>query len=189
MRAGAPVLETAADPDVWFVGPDATRGFDEWLPQAVELVTHTVPGADDPDRLPYIALVLARIARPAEGVLPHRMIRWLDLDELPLVATFAMAPREDVGDGAWFLDARDGEPVEPPIVDAVPAPDGVDVRRAVVWSDVDGGLLVETRYVVDQGDPDVVVLVQAAHRVPGRVVAVLDDLDRLAAGLRVRRRG
>lgn len=189
MTPAAPVLEASADPDVWFVGPDETRPFEQWLPQAVDLVTHTVPGADDPDRRAYVTLVLARIGQPADNLLPYRMIRWLDLDELPFVVTFGMAPREDVGDGSWFLDARDGDPVEAPIIDAVRAPDGLTVRRGVVWTEVQGGLLVEARYVVDEADPDVVVLVQAANRVPGRVVAALDDLDRLAAGLRVRRDG
>jgi hypothetical protein len=173
-----PRLAVDPDPAVWFVGPTDARPFEVWLPEAVDLVKGVFEiGPEQAEKEQYVTLVLERIGQPSESPLPYRVVRWLDLQTLPLLASFGMVERSDaVREIEEFLSAVE-EAVETPIVEDVPGPDGLTIRRAVSYSDVEGGLLVQVRYVVDTGDDEVVLLVLAGARSPGAIVSALDDLD------------
>jgi hypothetical protein len=158
-----PRLAVDPDPAVWFVGPTDARPFEVWLPDAVDLVKGVFEiGPEQAEKEQYVTLVLERIGQPSESPLPYRVVRWLDLQTLPLLASFGMVERSDaVREIEEFLSAVE-EVVETPIVE---------------YSDVEGGLLVQVRYVVDTGDDEVVLLVLAGARSPGAIVSALDDLD------------
>lgn len=181
-----PRLTVRPDPAVWFVGPDEERPFEVWLPEAVELLKSVFGvGRRQTEVEHYLTLMLERIGRPSDGPLPYRLVRWLDVAELPVVASFGMVPRED--DLHEFLSVGDPSTVETPIVEDVPAPAGTTVRRAVSYSSDEAGLLVEVRYVVDTGDDEAVMLVLAGDRRPGAIVSVVDDLDAFALSAAIER--
>lgn len=182
-------LAVQPDPAVWFIGPTEERPLDVWLPEAVELVKGVFGiGRKQAELEHYVTLMLERIGRPSDGPVPYRIVRWLDVQELPLVASFGMVARE-VGEGdlQQFLSVGDATTVETPIVEDVTAPDGTTIRRAVSYSSDEGALLVEVRYIVDTGDDEAVLLLVAGDRRPGAIVAALDDLDAFARTARIER--
>lgn len=162
----------------WVIGPTEDRPLDDWLPGAVELMMRQFdPPRRKRDRMrEYVTAMLARVGRPDDGMLPYLLFRWPDPARPPDVAFFGLVGRDD--DAATdFLAARETSPVEAPVVEQVPCPPGVAVRRAVSYAQPDTALFVQVRYVVDNDHPEAVVYVQSGGRNPGPVIGYLDDLD------------
>lgn len=183
-------LDVLPDPDVWFIGPDERRGFDEWLPQAVELLRKSFGvKRRQRDVVEFLTLMLARLGRPSESPLPYRLIRWLRLEDVPFVASFGVVPREIAEDGMDdFLAVTDGDPVEAPVIEEVSAPTGTSIRRSITYGRDEiqpESLLIEVRYVVDTGLPDAVAMVHAGAVSPGELMGVLRDLDDFARVIRI----
>ena len=184
-----PRLDVSPDPDVWFIGPSDERDFEAWLPRAVELLKTTFGvKRKELEVENYLTQMLARIGRPDDSPLPYRLIRWLDLHEMPFVASFGLAMRAEVEDHLdEFLFVGDSNTVEKPIVEDVACPEGTNIRRAVSYSQDETALLVEVRYVIDTGDPEMMTIVHAANRGPGEIMGALTDLDVFARAVRITR--
>jgi hypothetical protein len=133
----------------------------------------------------HLNRTLARIGRPDRSPLPLKIIRWLELGEVPLVARVGLVERPAGEDVEAFLAAEDSAPVEPPVVTQLEAGAGVSVRRSLAYSQQGRGLFVEARYVIDNGNPAAVVMVHAGDRSPASLIAALDDLDAAARCMRV----
>lgn len=177
----APALRLSPDPAVWFIGPDDERPYERWLPEAVELMMAVAqpPRRERARTEHFLTMMLGRIGRVDDHPLPYRVIKWLDLRQLPVVVYLGLVSRDAEAVEA-FLRAEDSAAVEPPVITHLPAAPGVIARRSLAYSQVEGELFVQTRYVVDDADPEVVVCLQAGQRSPGRVVSALEDLDALA---------
>lgn len=184
-----PRIAVTPDPNVWFIGPSDEREYEEWLPQAVKLLKVAFSiGRKHAEEENYLTLMLARIGRPDDSPLPYKLIRWLDLKEMPLVAYFGMAPREEVAENFdAFLGASDANTVEKPVVEDVDTDEGISIKRAVSYNQDETALLIEVRYVVDTGDAELVTLVHAVNRSPGEIVGALADLDAFARSVRITR--
>ncbi|HET6561428.1 MAG TPA: hypothetical protein VFG72_06105 [Marmoricola sp.] len=177
-------LDLDLDDLPWVIGPTEQRPFKQWLPAAVLLMSQIFDVRQRKERK-YVTAMLERIGRPDRGPLPYKLIRWLELGEVPLVASFGMVERGTPELLEAFLAAADSGPVERPVIEDVPAPAGVIVRRSLSYSQPDAGLFVEARYVIDNGHPAAVALLHAGERSPGAVVSALDDLDALALRMHV----
>ena len=179
-------LDVDLDRLPWIIGPTEQRPLEEWLPEAVTLMKEVFGvGRKQLEVENYLAAMLERIGREEDERLPYQLIRWLDLRELPFVASFGMAERAGDEMIEEFLRSSDLGPVEPPVVEQLPAPAGSSIRRAITYSQPDAGVFVEVRYVVDTGHPEAVALLHAGSRSPAEVMAALEDLDAAAATLRV----
>jgi len=180
---GAPGLRLDADlTDLPLViGPTEHRPLDRWLGDAVELMMQTfeVEPADLQVRN-YLTRMLERIGRPDDGLLPYRLIRWLDFRDLPLVASFGMVDRAGAEELEAYLEFADSAPVEKPIVEVVDGRSQNVVRRALGYGQHAEALGVEVRYLIDTGHPGAVVLLEAGTREPGALVAATEDLDAFA---------
>lgn len=170
----------------WVIGPTEDRPLDDWLPGAVELMMRQfAPPRRKRERVrEYVTAMLTRVGRPGDDMLPYLIFRWPDPARPPDVAFFGLVGRdEEAADD--FLAARETSPVETPLVEQVPAPPGVSVRRAVSYGRPDSALFVQVRYVVDSSHPDAVVYAQSGSRTPGAVIDHLDDLDAVVGRMSV----
>lgn len=176
------------DPATWIVGPTDDRPYDVWHPQAVELVTELFGVEDDqPDVQRYVEAILERIGTSTDddAWVRYRMIHWPVLEEIPFVVAYGLVERHpDLED---YLLARGQGVVEEPVVVESEGLHGSTARRAVSYSQDDRGLMITLRVLVDFGDHEVVALLDAATRDPKVLAAVVDDVDRLAAGLWLQR--
>ncbi len=183
-------LDITFDGLPWVVGPTENRPYDQWLAEVVPVMEQVLELPPDQPRLKaYLVAVLQRVGQDDEdSPLPYRMLRWLRLPDPPLVASFGLSTRGSDEDHDAYLLAADSGPVETPmVVEVEGAPAGVSVRRSVAYSEQEGGLLIEQRYLVDDGDPDHVALLHVATRDPADLVGALEDLDEVARRMRVAR--
>ncbi|TNC33107.1 hypothetical protein [Mumia zhuanghuii] len=184
-RAG--VLAYDPDPTVWLVGPTENRPPEQWLPGAVAALVGDwqLTGSEEQR---FVEAVLTRFAADSPSPLTERLLRWPTIHEDPFPAFLGMVDRahwpEEELDA--FLRAE-GEPVvEPPLISEIEAPEGVRIRRALVYStDGSPAVIAAVRYVVETGDSYPIAMLHASTPQPGRLVEALPDLDDLALTVRV----
>ncbi|MET0931143.1 MAG: hypothetical protein ABWX74_16605 [Aeromicrobium sp.] len=173
------------DPAVWLAGPDETRPVDVWLPGATAALVSDFGVTDEQGRQ-YVETVLRRFAIDDSSPLTDRLLRWRHLDDDPFPLFVGVIERADwpAEDLAAFVGFETETVVEPPVVtdlDDVTA----SVRRGVGYSQGEGSLVCGVRYVVDDGDPDLVTVMMTATSRPGQLIEALTDFDELARSVRV----
>lgn len=167
---------------MWLVGPTPDRPYDVWAPLAADLLVDRFGLRGEPRAEALVDAVLESLARPGASPLPHFLVSWHAPAEVPETVHLGLVPREPADLADRWLTVADGAPVEEPIVEELPAPAGLRLRRSLAYDrDADGGPVVSARYAVDTGHPDGVVLAHTAGDSPGdllKVVALVDDLLR-----------
>jgi hypothetical protein len=186
-RSG-PFLDFDPDPAVWLVGPTPERPVEQWIPAATEAQIDFFGLADHQDReRGHVGDILASTARLHPSPLPLFVLRWRELSEVPLALFFGLVDATGEPELAeQWLNAADAATVEPPVVDELDAPDGMSLRRSLVYSlDEAGAVVVGVRYVVSTGNPDGIVLAHAASDAPAEILSAREDIEALLRTVRI----
>lgn len=188
MTLTAPRLDLDLDGLPWLLGPTEARPAEEWVaelhPLLLRLLELDASAPDAVERSAAVRRVLTRVAETEATALPYRLLRWLRVEDPPMVASFGMSEAGDEAAYQEFLGAVDMDPVEPATVEEVAATGG-RARRALSYSQPDTALFVELRYLLEPADGDVVVLLTTGARDPAQVVAAQEELDVLVSRMRV----
>lgn len=186
----APRLDLELADLPWVLGPTDSRPAEQWLPEAHALFLRLLDleGERDDERratlTTYVRKVLDRVAAP-DGALPYRIVRWLSIDEPPLVASFGISESGDDAAYDAFLGALDSGPVEPAVIEDLGAPPGIRIRRGLAYSQPDTAVFVELRYLVQFNHTDEVVLLTVGARSPVQIAQAQPELDALVATMRL----
>jgi len=174
------------DPAVWLVGPDENRPPEVWVPGAVEAVVSDF-SVTEKETEQYVERVLETFARSAGPPLTERLLRWRNINDDPFVTFLGMIEREHWSDDDLdaYLRSEEEAPVEPPVVEDVEAPGGRSIRRGIAYTSHPDGVVVGVRYVIENGVPDLLAVMQTATRRPGQLIEALDDFDDLARTVHV----
>lgn len=177
---GEVVLESRADPLLWFPGPTRALPAEQWLPAAREFVELTVPGAEG--RSDEVADQLADSLAPAPARatdldLPWLFLHWRDARRAPVAVRLGVARRTE-GDAFAAWSSEHGER---PVVEQLP--DGAG-RRVTTHLREEGADVYELRYVVEAGHPDLVVVALSRSRSTA-LFGLAAHLDRLAGTFRL----
>ena len=187
-------------PSPWHLQPDGP-GDEEWA----DLVTDAVwTGADPPpsagerERTRRLLLLAGRRDDPApESGWAVKFLHLPQPDDLPVPALVAFLPPEGSREDSLRLLVRADDPscVEPPVVEEVTTPLGTALRAVAyhVTADEDGSesLLATLSYAWRSEDPadgsgdagTIDVRLWAGYT-PDRVIAMAEDVERLARSLR-----
>lgn len=185
----APLLQLDPDPSVWLMGPTDAVPPEEWVPAAAEVMTRVFgfTGEGDATRRDIVREVLASTARVHPSPLSAYALRWLAPGEVPLPLFFGMVPREGSAEvaEAWLLGSG-GVLIEKPIIDELPAAEGVTIRRSLPYTLARGRqVVVGARYVVDTGHPEALVLAHTAADEPALLLQAQDHIAALLATFRI----
>ncbi|MDP9821380.1 hypothetical protein [Nocardioides massiliensis] len=179
-------LHPAGQP--WFVGPTPELDEEAWFKRARKLVSSRVTNtAALPFALeqPYIAAVVERVGTVLPGEPRHRLLRWLDLAENPVIMEVTAWARGAEADLRTRLLGRQ-RPAEEDrsdrggtvVLRLHRVPPVQDPRMREEW--------VELRFLVDHGHPDGVIVASVA--VPrARLDALLPEIEAILLAARVRR--
>lgn len=188
--AGPDALQVDLQPvgQPWFVGPTPELDGEAWIARARKLVSNRVTNtAALPFALeqPYIAAVVERVGTVLPGEPRHRLLRWLDLAEDPIILEVTAWARGAETDLRTRLagrrrptreerDERGGTSVLR--LHRVPAVQ--DPRMREEW--------VELRFLIDHGHPD--GLIAASVAIPrARMDVLLPEIEAILLAARVRR--
>jgi hypothetical protein len=181
-----PYLDLDPDPALWLIGPTPERPVEQWLPAATDACAASF-GLDTgrTREREHIRDVLGLAARRHPSPLPLFVLRWRKPGEVPLAVFFGLVEREPGLADLW-LDAEDGNPVEPPVRERVDSPAGTTIERSLSYThDGEAGLTIGMRYVADTGHPAAVVLAHTASDSPRDVTAAASDVEDLLRTVRV----
>lgn len=193
LTAGPDTLRVDVHPagQPWFPGPTAELSGDAWARRARRVVTKRVTGlrgrnaVAGGDEESYADAVVDRLAHVAPGEPRHRLLRWLDVAQTPVVLEATAWARTDEAtlrarllDGSRPLDElrteRDGARIL-----------RVDLPPTSTEGDP-GEPSVELRYLVDRGDDGGVVA--ASVVLPAdRVGHLVPEVETILLSARVRR--
>ncbi|GAB2748495.1 hypothetical protein [Nocardioides pakistanensis] len=181
-----PYLDLDPDPALWLIGPTPERPVEQWLPAATDAVVSDFGrGAEQAREREHVRDVLGLTARRHPSPLPLFVLRWRELREVPMALFLGLVEREPGLTDLW-LDAEDGESVEPPVREPVPTGAGTTIERSLSYThDGETGLTIGLRYVVDTGHPVAVVLAHTASDSPGDILAAASDVEDLLRTVRV----
>lgn len=155
---------------------------ESWIPAATAAqIEFFGLGKDQQQARQHVGDILASTARLHPSPLPHFLLRWRELTEVPLPLFLGLVDiAGEAGLAQNWLAAADSVTVEPPVIEELHAPATMSLRSGLVYSlDEGGSVVVGIRYVVDTGHPGGILLAHAASDAPVEVLAAREDIEAL----------
>lgn len=186
--SGGQQVTFTQEPDAsrWLIGPTEERPPEVWLPGATEILVESFGIADQPRSRELVGRMLTAVLDHAEHGLPYVWLRWPALDVTPVGLWFGTVQREGPEELEGFLTGADGDAVEQPVVETLEDSPEVTLRRGQMYRNAGSDELIGTvRYVVDQGEPDHLVVAMAATWELGMFPRLVEDCDTLMRTVRL----